>query len=230
MGAPQARAEGRNNMSSDTAANAGTVVLVFAILAIVGVGGWIYVQRPNEPDYLAALGPEAQLEYEIERNLALIAIANREKADPWHVSETVSSKDDSKVITVHANAMMPITIRGGPYETPGMTIRCMENVTSVLLSFDSFIGSRNRSVEYRVDEKILQRGTWSASTDSKTVGLWHGAQAIPFIKALLGGESMTVWLVPHNSAGVAVSFNIKNLESHVQKVANACNWSVSNRG
>jgi len=217
---------GRNFMQTDVGVSIGKLLVTALILAVFTMAGWSYYNKRNKPGYMGNLSSEVQLEIELELKLAEIAIANKAKTDPWYVYESVSSRDDSEYIAISTNAVMPVSIRGGLYQTPRMIIRCLENVTSVLVSFETFIGSRDRRVEYRVDEKPLQRGTWSASTDNKMVGLWHGAQAIPFVKLLLGGESVKLWLTPLNSQGVIVTFNVKSLGQHIEKVAEACNWSI----
>jgi len=213
-------------MQADTGANIGKFLVTALVLAVFAIAGWSYYNKRNKPGYMGDLSTEVQLEIEIERKLADIAIANRAKTDPWRVHESVSSKDDSPFIAISTGAVTPVSIRGGLFQTPRMVIRCAENVTSVLVNFDTFIGSRDRRVESRVDEGQLQRATWGASSDNKTVGLWRGAQAIPFVKSLLQGDSLKLWLTPHNSSGIVVTFNIKSLDEHLEKVAEACNWSL----
>lgn len=214
-------------MQADVGAILGKLLISVFLMAVLAMAGWSFYNKRNKFDYMGDLSTSAQLEIELERKLADIAIANIAKTDPWHVHESVSSKDDSPFITLSTGAVTPVSIRGGGYQTPRMVIRCAENVTSILVVFETFIGSRERIVESRVDETRLQRATWAASSDNKTVGLWRGAQAIPFIKSLLHGESLTLWMTPHNASGVAVTFNIKSLERHLGKVSAACGWSFT---
>ncbi|MBG54150.1 MAG: hypothetical protein CML99_17295, partial [Rhodobiaceae bacterium] len=63
-------------MQAETGANIGKFLVTALVLAVFAMAGWSYYDKRNKPGYMGDLSTELQLEIEIERKLADIAIAN----------------------------------------------------------------------------------------------------------------------------------------------------------
>ncbi len=145
----------------------------------------------------------------------------------WRVREDVSRIDDSKSVFLSTVALQPYDDDYGAKRQPILYVRCMENVTAMLIDFDGDFMSDTRyygPVTLRVDDKPAVDFAMDASTDNKALGLWRGGSSIPAIKSLLGGHRLIVRAVPVNSSAVTVEFDITGLESAIDGVRKACAW------
>jgi type VI secretion system protein VasI len=66
-----------------------------------------------------------------------------------------------------------------------LALRCIENKTDVVIGTDQFtMMQESVNVITRMGDNPATTTQWEVSTNSRSVGLWSGAQAIPFIKSL----------------------------------------------
>lgn len=145
----------------------------------------------------------------------------------WRVREDVSRIDDSKSVFLSTVALQPYDDEYGTKRQPTLYVRCMENVTAMLIDFDGDFMSDTRyygPVTLRVDDKPAVDFAMDASTDNKALGLWRGGNSIPAIKSLFGGHRLIVRAVPVNSSAVTIEFDISGLESSIDGVRKACSW------
>lgn len=145
----------------------------------------------------------------------------------WQYATQKSKIDDSTNVwlTLESNDNLP-----GRFVSSApavLTIRCMENRTSVFFQFaDHFLADIEGygDITYRIDSKPARKRSFSESTDNEALGLWSGGAAIPFAKELFSGEAMFVRAVPFNESPVEAEFNIKGLADAIRPLRKACGW------
>lgn len=145
----------------------------------------------------------------------------------WSVQSGTSAIDDSRTVTLRVSSDNQISGRFGGRGHAVLLLRCMENKTNVLISFnDHFMADIQGygNVTYRIDDRKAATKGFEESTDNKWLGLWSGGSAIPFIKGMFGGEKMVVRATPFNESPVEVTFRIGELESKITPLREACGW------
>lgn len=112
-----------------------------------------------------------------------------------------------------------------------MTVRCLENTTSVVFNFDNYLGdddasvyTQTKQVLLRLDDEVARTYTMSVSTDRESVGFWRGDQAIPFIKRMLKAEKLVIRITPYGESPTTLIYNIADLDMHLDPLRVACNW------
>lgn len=118
------------------------------------------------------------------------------------------------------------TVQMNSYKTtrPRLYIRCADNTTALIVSFDGFLTSGETYLRYRIGDRKPATARWDVSTNYESAGLWRGAQSIPFIKSLFGEERLLVEVTPHGESPVSAEFNITGIEEAVSDVRKFCNW------
>lgn len=109
-----------------------------------------------------------------------------------------------------------------------LIVRCRENTTSVIFSTGCHMTSSDYSnygdVTYRVDDAPAQTTAFRESTNNRSLGLWRGGQAIPFVKALFGKERLIARMTPYGENAFTATFNISGLEDEIGPLREACSW------
>lgn len=106
-------------------------------------------------------------------------------------------------------------------------IACRENTTSLYISFaDHFMSSlQGRGiVTYRIDKAPAEKRRFLESNDNSVLGLWNGGSSIPFIKQLLGRNTLLVRATPFSDSSVTAEFPISGLEEVIEPLREACHW------
>lgn len=145
----------------------------------------------------------------------------------WQVHIDKSKIDDSTSVVASLEASQPIAGRVGRPATPWLIIRCLENVTSAYLDFGGLFMSDIQGygkVTFRVDKQSAFVKEMDASTNNKALGLWTGGSAIPFIKQILGGETLVVRATPFNDSARTMEFPLTGIASAVAPVRKECKW------
>jgi type VI secretion system protein VasI len=62
------------------------------------------------------------------------------------------------------------------------------------------------------------------SASGKAFGYWHGEEAIPFVKRLLGGKRLLVEVAPFGASPVLAEFPVAGLDMAVAPLRQACGW------
>lgn len=136
-------------------------------------------------------------------------------ADTWDVFLTLGSENLVKCRSFGGRSEMRLVLR------------CMENTTSAFMVGDCHFASGFQGygrVTYRVDKKKARTVSMDASTDNEALGLWRGRTAIPFIKQLIGGETLLMRATPFNESPIEVEFDIRGLEEAVKPLRESCGW------
>lgn len=143
----------------------------------------------------------------------------------WEVENEDSSTGGRNVyVSIHARD--PVKI-GEATALPKLTVRCMENVTSILIHFAGVPVADSDGfgrVTFRVDDGETFGLDLRQSSDQRALGLWKGAAAIPVIKGLFAKETLVVWASPYMQSTVILAFPIAGLEEAAAPLRQACSW------
>ena len=145
----------------------------------------------------------------------------------WRINKDKSQIDDSESVylSLNSNALIPGQFGGSG---PAMLwLRCLESTTAVLLQVnDLFLTDIEGygSVTYRVDDRKAIKIRMVASTDNKSLGLWSGGSAIPFIKNLMKGEHVVFRVTPFNESPVEFEMDLSGITAAVDPLRKACKW------
>lgn len=149
------------------------------------------------------------------------------KKSAWHIEESVSKLDDSKSVAMLVSSDEQIRKRFGGSDTADLFIRCHEGSTSLYFVFaDHFLSSVQGygQLTYRLDNEKPKTVNLSESSDNKALGLWNGGSAIPFIKKMLGHNSMVVRLTPYSESPITATFQISGIDDAIKGLRSTCKW------
>ncbi|AJY46896.1 type VI secretion system-associated protein TagO [Martelella endophytica] len=161
---------------------------------------------------------------ELDKNLAKTADKVKKLGLQWRVRETKSKLDERHdvFLTTLSSNTQPNQI--GQYEHASLTVRCMENTTSVLFGLPQYI-SDSQTVRYRLDDDPVRSIWMDPMRGGDGAGVWTGAKAIPFIKQMLGKNELILSFKAY-SRGLEFTFPIYGLKGHINQVAEACKWKL----
>ena len=150
----------------------------------------------------------------------------------WIVKEEKSKIDDSTNVLLTVSSVEPIKNQYGVETNLDALIVCREKKTDFYIVFGGHFMSSIEGygkVTFRLDKQPAFQRQMTESTDHKALGLWGGANAIPFIKSLFGGSDLFVRATPYNESAVSADFNVSGLKSAIAPLERACKWpSVGN--
>ena len=144
----------------------------------------------------------------------------------WHVREERSKLDDSKSVFL---SLAADEFKSCPFKQANhrITIRCLENTTSVIIGFGgcfmSDLQGRGR-VTFRADKEKSFTRNLLESTSHETLGLWSGSKAIPFIKSILDNEKLYLRATPFKQSPVDATYHIAGLAEAIKPLRKACGW------
>jgi type VI secretion system protein VasI len=145
----------------------------------------------------------------------------------WVTRSTKSEIDDSQTVILRTRNIETVYNEYGREEPITLIIRCMENTTSMYLSFDRFFVADHQGagdVTFRVDDNKAFTRSLRESTDNHALGLWRGGNAIPFVKRIMGGDKLVVRARPYSGSYFTTSFDIAGLDQAIQPLREACHW------
>lgn len=149
--------------------------------------------------------------------------AETKSTTKWEIRESKSSIDDSPTVQAY---LLPTDVRG---TSPGQSemvlmLRCQENTTGAVFSTDMFMTSDQAKVTIRLGDAPAENTRWNVASNYKAVGLWSGAQAIPFIKRLASHDRLVVRIEERNRTDA--EFDLGNIREVAEKISVACNWQL----
>lgn len=154
-------------------------------------------------------------------------VATPTKSD-WVVETETSKLTDDKNVFLYLTSKEPVSCKWKQGQKAFLTIRCREKTTAAILSTECHMSSsqydRYGEVDYRVDEAPAKVAKMEASTNNTSLGLWRGANAIPFVKQLLGGKVLIMRYTPYGDSAMTSEFNIVGLDEAIKPLREACNW------
>jgi type VI secretion system protein VasI len=146
----------------------------------------------------------------------------------WTITEEKSKIDDTTNVFMALKSMQPIQNQYGASAYLDMSIMCREKKTDFYIIFGGHFMSNIESygsVTFRVDKQPAVQKRLVESTDHKALGLWGGANSIPFVKGLYGGATLFVRATPYNESAISGEFNITGLEDAIVPLRRACGWT-----
>ncbi len=147
----------------------------------------------------------------------------------WDVEIKTSEFKDTTDVFLRVQSEEPLSCGmgfGAPQHATLM-LRCMENTTALYISTDCHLASGFQgygTVEYRIDDRPARSRGFTDSTDNRALGLWRGAQAIPFVKELLGADRLLTRFTPFGESPVTAQFPITGLDTAIMPLREACSW------
>ena len=156
-----------------------------------------------------------------------------QQADPaplrsWQVSDRTSPIDDSQTVWLTVRSRERISNwLGKPSRHATLTLRCMENTTSLILNMnDNHMADIQGygDVTFRLDSEQAFTRSLRESTNNKRLGLWSGGRSIPVIKQMFDHEQITVRATPYNQSSITVTFPAHSLREQIAPLREACHW------
>jgi len=150
--------------------------------------------------------------------------------DKWHVTEDHSPMDDSRIVVLSLESDDVIQ---GPVgsKKPKLVVRCKEGKTQVYVVTgmaatveEASEGgpSAGHTVRLRIDQNSPQTATWWESTSDSA--LFNEDDAIAFAKQLAQANLFTFQFTPFDANPAIARFDLRGLNAHLGKVADACGW------
>lgn len=146
----------------------------------------------------------------------------------WEHQSDVSKITDSADHYISLKSDDTIPNKFGFGSNPAsILIRCKENKTSIYFSFgDHFLADIQGygRITFRIDDKKSETKSFDVSTNNKSLGLWDGGSAVPFVKKLAGAKQMVVRMTPFNESALTVTFDVRGFDAAIKPVREACKW------
>lgn len=146
----------------------------------------------------------------------------------WSIRSETSAMTDDTDVYLTVESMDPIYCSWNRGERVTLMLRCQENTTSIIFITGCHMTSSRYNdygdVTYRLDDEDPQVRGFEESTNNRALGLWRGAQAIPFIRAMLDNQRLLARMTPYSENPMEMEFNISGLEEAIVPLRDACNW------
>ena len=149
------------------------------------------------------------------------------QSSEWLVNEEASPIDDSRSVYLSVSSTDEIRNRYGRPGHARLVVRCVENTTSMILTFANHHMTSHRqygTVTLRIDDETAFERRMSESTDNKALGLWNGGSSIPVIRSMYGNDVLTVRATPYSESPITAQFPITGLEEAITPLREACHW------
>ncbi|PVH30363.1 type VI secretion system-associated protein TagO [Pararhodobacter oceanensis] len=160
----------------------------------------------EQPNQLAEAPPESDW---------VVRVQTSEMTDETNVYMTVRSTD---VVSCSWARGQPVTLM----------LRCQEDTTSIIFQTGCHMTSSRYNdygdVVYRLDSERPRTRGFVESTNNRSLGLWSGGTAIPFIRAMLGKDRLLARMTPYGDNPIEMEFNISGLDQAIVPLREACGW------
>lgn len=104
---------------------------------------------------------------------------------------------------------------------PSLMVRCMENHTNVIISWNRYLGINSTTMTTRLDKDKAITQEWQLSTANDSV---FSTSAITFAKSMFKKDKLLARITPYGSNPVTATFNVSDLEVKIKPLREACNW------
>ena len=147
----------------------------------------------------------------------------------WYVSIRESEFRDTTDVFLSIVSDEPVQCGSLRDAVPAhLTIRCMENTTAMLIKADCHLVSSRYNdygdVDIRLDDLPTTTVSMEESTDHKSLGLWSGGRSIPFVKTMIGKDTMLTRFTPYSHSPVTARFHISGLDEAITPLRESCGW------
>ena len=111
----------------------------------------------------------------------------------WTVRIETSAMTDETNVYLRLESEQPVYCSWSNGNTVTLVLRCKENTTSAIFSTGCHMTSSRYNdygdITYRLDDEAPRVKAFTESTNNRSLGLWRGGEAIPFIRDMLGNDS-----------------------------------------
>ena len=150
--------------------------------------------------------------------------------EKWKISIGRSPMDDSRTVVLTLDSEDQIQGLLGAVK-PSLIVRCKEKKTDVYVATgmaasieEDFDGgpAEHHTVKTRLDNAPAIAWYWYESTDHKALFSGGGPE---FAKELTRADTLTFQFTPFDGSPQVARFDIRGLDPHLHKVAEACGWA-----
>ncbi|RJL08421.1 type VI secretion system-associated protein TagO [Paracoccus siganidrum] len=147
----------------------------------------------------------------------------------WHVSIRESEFRDTTDVFLSIVSDESVQCGSLRDSVPAqLIIRCMENTTAMFIKTDCHLASSRYNdygdVDVRLDDSPTTTVSMEESTDHKSLGLWSGGRSIPFVKTMIGKDTMLTRFTPYSHSPVTARFQISGLDEAITPLRESCGW------
>lgn len=146
----------------------------------------------------------------------------------WQLQSSPSAIPGRTDHTISLASQGAIQCRWADPRSVQLRVRCIANVTSVSLDTGCYMASgQHRSdgdVSMQFDTGEARVARMTAGADGRSLGLWSGEAAIPFVRALLGKSALTVRMTPYADDPISAVFDLRGIDAAIKPARTACGW------
>jgi type VI secretion system protein VasI len=154
-----------------------------------------------------------------------------ELANPamWKVERSKDKLRGTPIVVVSQTSADTVEMADGRKFYGDLVFRCRDNATNVMVFFKLPVGLYYTPISYRIDDKPVVSTIWHSGTTLGTVGIFSGANAITFIKGLLGGKALIIRAQPRAALETTFTFSLEGLKEAIEPVRQTCGWDGPNK-
>lgn len=146
-----------------------------------------------------------------------------DQGEQWRLTTERSEMDGRSDVWLRLQSENRQPNQIGSPETATLWIRCMQNKTNLLISFNSYT-SDGQTVRYKFDEEIPKRIWMDNILGGDGIGVFSGGKAIPFIKEFYGKKRFIVAYNSYSNHNLEFTFDVAGLKARIAPVAESCGW------
>ena len=202
---------------------------------VMGAAASVFIAlpaHPEEPGIKACALIESNLDrlscYDKLSGRTPTVNVNQSAESPWNVRIETSKLTDLTNVFIQNSSRDDIECGRYSNSPARLVLRCMDNVTTFYVSTDCHLTSSEYNnygqVTYRIDDHPASKIDMVESTSNDSLGLWRGNRAIPFIKKMLGADTLLLQFTPYGQSPVLAEFNISDLDKAIAPLREACKW------
>jgi Type VI secretion system VasI, EvfG, VC_A0118 len=169
-----------------------------------------------------------------------------QRSDGWNIRESRSPMDDSRIVTLSLKAQNMIR---GPLgeKRPTLILRCQAKTTDIYVVTEMAANIEEnsdggpevtRTVGIRLDDQPARHEGWLESTDhtalfaeasifnTRNVVEYPSGPLVPLAKEIAKAKTLTFQFTPFDGSPQIAKFDLRGIDSHVGKLAEACGWPM----
>jgi type VI secretion system protein VasI len=196
--------------------------------------------------FLALLWVLGRIKSDASSSVPAADAVQTQSLDKWQISEKRSPMDDSKTVVLSLDADNDIH---GPLgeKRPTLIVRCQQKKTQIYVVTgmaasveEDYDGgpSAGHKVGLRLDQNPPRYETWGESTADDALFaeeseytrrndvVYPSGQLVVLAKELAKTTTLTFQFTPFDGSPQIAAFDLRGLNSHIGKVAEACGWTM----
>lgn len=155
------------------------------------------------------------------------ADADPARTGKWTLRTGVSPMTDQPTVFLSLDSENAIPAPEGRFGPGVLRLRCQENTTAAFMTFNDHLmadAEGHGRVEYRIDDRPMNRVEMDANANALSLGLWNGRRSIPWITSLLGHDRLVVRATPPGESALTLTFDIGGLDAAIVDLRDTCGW------